>query len=427
MAVQNGIDSKQALSTTSNVTFNSATLTSPLTGANGGTGVANTGSTITIGGNLVTTPANSLTLTTTGITNVTLPTSGTLATTSQIPSTPISLANGGTNASLTADNGGIVYSTATAMSILPHTATANQPLLSGASGAPGWSTATYPGSTNINRILYSSANNVVGQITSANSGVLITDTSGIPSISNTLTLVNSSTTMETLQCTDAGATAGPIVDLYRNSASPAASDVLGQIQFNGQDGGNSKQLYAQITAQADTVTAGAGSARLTFSTDSGGALTTQLAMLNTGCQIRGNNANAAPTSGYIGELISNTVTSGTPTSLSTGTPKTIQTITFTTAGTYSISLVMGLFGATAKTSFVVGISSNTNSFTGTVQGDTQIDSNYPLGTLTNNFYVTIPSVVVTVAASTSYYGVAQSAFTVGTETAWGRLSAVRIG
>jgi hypothetical protein len=46
----------------------------------GGTGVNNGSSTITLGGNLVTSGANSLTLTTTGTTNVTLPTTGTLAT-----------------------------------------------------------------------------------------------------------------------------------------------------------------------------------------------------------------------------------------------------------------------------------------------------------------------------------------------------------
>ncbi|HTA83602.1 MAG TPA: collagen-like protein [Bacteroidia bacterium] len=54
------------------------------------------------------------------------------------------LANGGTNASLTASNGGIFYSTATAGAILAGTATANKVLQSGASGAPTWSTATYP-------------------------------------------------------------------------------------------------------------------------------------------------------------------------------------------------------------------------------------------------------------------------------------------
>jgi hypothetical protein len=52
-----------------------------VTGAQGGTGVANTGSTITLGGNLITSGAFALTLTQTGTTNVTLPTSGTLLTT----------------------------------------------------------------------------------------------------------------------------------------------------------------------------------------------------------------------------------------------------------------------------------------------------------------------------------------------------------
>jgi hypothetical protein len=51
-----------------------------LLGANGGTGVDNTGKTITLGGNLATSGAFSTTLTTTGASNVTLPTSGTLAT-----------------------------------------------------------------------------------------------------------------------------------------------------------------------------------------------------------------------------------------------------------------------------------------------------------------------------------------------------------
>lgn len=46
----------------------------------GGTGVNNGSSTITLGGNLTTSGANTLTLTTSGNTNVTLPTSGTLAT-----------------------------------------------------------------------------------------------------------------------------------------------------------------------------------------------------------------------------------------------------------------------------------------------------------------------------------------------------------
>jgi len=64
-----------------------------------------------------------------------------------------------------------------------------QILQSGGNAAnPAYSTATYPSTTTINEILYSSSNNVVGQITTADNGVLITGTTGIPSI-----LANSST------------------------------------------------------------------------------------------------------------------------------------------------------------------------------------------------------------------------------------------
>ena len=56
----------------------------------------------------------------------------------------IALAYGGTNANLTASNGGIVYSTASAMAILAGTATANKILYSGATAAPSWSTPTFP-------------------------------------------------------------------------------------------------------------------------------------------------------------------------------------------------------------------------------------------------------------------------------------------
>jgi hypothetical protein len=61
-------------------TIKSAGITGIVPGANGGTGVDNTGKTITLGGSLTTAGAFNTTLTTSGATNVTLPTTGTLAT-----------------------------------------------------------------------------------------------------------------------------------------------------------------------------------------------------------------------------------------------------------------------------------------------------------------------------------------------------------
>ena len=59
--------------------------------------------------------------------------------------------------------------------------TTGQVLQTNTGADPTWSTATYPSTTTINDILYSSSNNVVGQITAGNNGVLISSTTGVPS------------------------------------------------------------------------------------------------------------------------------------------------------------------------------------------------------------------------------------------------------
>lgn len=96
--------------------------------------------------------------------------------------TNIALGVGGTNASLVASLGGIFYSTAVAGAILAGTATARQILQSGATAAPAWSTATYPATTTINRLLYSSAANTITDLATANNGLLVTSAAGVPSI-----------------------------------------------------------------------------------------------------------------------------------------------------------------------------------------------------------------------------------------------------
>ncbi len=55
--------------------------------------------------------------------------------------------------------------------------------------------------------------------------------------------------------TDAG-TLGPTLELYHNSASPAASDNPGKTRFYGQDTGGNKTLYAEFGAQLNVATDG---------------------------------------------------------------------------------------------------------------------------------------------------------------------------
>ena len=228
-----------------NLAGGSAIVNGLLPGANGGTGVNNGTSTLTYAANVAFSGAYSFTATLTGPTNVTFPTSGPLGTVTSVgftggiisvgtptttpaftvagtsggipcftatnawassglqtsgqfmlgggagacPSTSFSIvpmANGGSAANLTPSLGGLIYSTGSAMAVLAGTATANQIPMSGASAAPAWSTATYPPTTTINQILYSSANNVITGLATANNAVVCTSGGGVPSLCSAL-------------------------------------------------------------------------------------------------------------------------------------------------------------------------------------------------------------------------------------------------
>lgn len=124
----------------------------------------------------------------------------------------LSMARGGSNKALVADNGGIVYSDADSMEILAATATAGKVLQSGSNAAPSWSTPTYPsasgaagtiirsdGTNNLyttstfadtyaaSSLLYSNGANTVTGLATANSAVLVTTVAGVPIWSASLT------------------------------------------------------------------------------------------------------------------------------------------------------------------------------------------------------------------------------------------------
>ena len=53
----------------------------------------------------------------------------------------------------------------------------------------------------------------------------------------------------TLESTDAGSAAGPSINLYRNSASPANADYIGEIDFQGESSTGTVRSYAQLKAK----------------------------------------------------------------------------------------------------------------------------------------------------------------------------------
>lgn len=80
----------------------------------------------------------------------------------------------------------------------------------------------------------------------------------------------------TLTSTDAGAAESPILDLYRDSASPAASDTLAEIIWNGEDSAGNKQKYACIHGSILSPTSTAEQGQLHFETATAGASTEKM-------------------------------------------------------------------------------------------------------------------------------------------------------
>ena len=74
-----------------------------------------------------------------------------------------------------------------------------------------------------------------------------------------------------IENSEAGALEGPNVVFYRNSASPAADDVLGTLEFRGEDDADNAQSYAEITASIVDASSGSEDGRLDFVVTKAGA------------------------------------------------------------------------------------------------------------------------------------------------------------
>ena len=304
---------------------------------------------------------------------------------------PITLANGGTSAALTASNGGIVYSTASAMAILAGTATAGQLLTSGASTTPAWTTTTYPATNAINTIMYASSANVLGVITPVNSAVMISSSGGVPSFSTTLP---ASLTIPSPKVTTA------IYDTNGNiilGLSPVASAVN----------------YIAITNSATGNALGFGAA---------GSDTNIIMSLtgkgNGGVQRQGLMTGGGYSVGFAGEVITSNV-SANSVPLSNNTNKDITTISVT-AGvwavypniffTASIAMTAGQAWASLTSATTPDASkiAAVNGVTGVYMG------------------LTAPVLIVSVAATTTVYLSGLASFGSGTVGAGGTLTAVRL-
>lgn len=186
------------------------------------TSVSDSNVTITLGG----TPATALLQ----ASSITLGWSGLL---------PIS--RGGTNTSTLGSAGQLAQSDGTkyawTTATYPATATATGTILR--ADGTNWvaTTATYPATTSINHILYSSANNVIGEIADTIGGVLVSNNTGVPSM-----LANPADNYRVLMSQNAA------IPLWSAAAYPRTASASGTLmQSDGTDWTNTQATYPSST------------------------------------------------------------------------------------------------------------------------------------------------------------------------------------
>jgi trimeric autotransporter adhesin len=123
--------------------------------------------------------------------------------------------------------------TATLTQVGP-TATTGAILQNNAGADPSYSTASYPSTTTINQILYSSAANVVTGLATANSAVLVTTSTGVPGFSGTMT--NGQVIIGSTGATPTAATltAGTGISIVNGAGSITINSTAGGFLWNNQ-------------------------------------------------------------------------------------------------------------------------------------------------------------------------------------------------
>lgn len=206
----------------------------------------------------------------------------------------LSLDRGGSNASLTASNGGIVWSNATQMQILSGTATANQLLLSGSSASPTWSTSTYPMTNAINTLLYASSANTMTALPTNNNSVLVTSAGGVPSLSITLPSGLSTNNFTLGNSIFSSLKIGLDGDYIADSAGQPVISILS----GGASSVNYIGFQNNTTGNSPKITATGSDTNIDLTLNSKGT---------GGIVIKGTGTNNSAAAGYVGEFISSSI------------------------------------------------------------------------------------------------------------------------
>lgn len=311
------------------------------------------------------------------------------------------------------------FSTAT----YPATATGTGTILR--ADGTNWSatTSTYPNTNAVSTLLYASSSNVMAALATANDGLLVTSNTGVPSI-----LAGPGTTGNILQSNAAAAPS------FSTATYPATATGTGTIlRADGTNWSATTSTYPNTNAVNTLLYASSANVMAALATANSGVLstsasgvpsidTTNFAVLSTGLQLKGNNTNTAPPAGFIGEVISSVVDSSSKVNLTSTVAANITSVSLT-AGIWNVNGIITFGGGTTITERDIAISANSASFTGTTVGDTRFNSTIAAGV----YSLICPAVRLSLSSTTTYYLVASSVYTGGTDQGYGKISATRVG
>ena len=195
----------------------------------------------------------------------------------------------------------------------------------------------------------------------------------------TISVADNSTNLN-LVSTDDDANAGPNLDLYRNSTSPADSDLIGQINWFAENDADEKIEYAEIRAYTNDVSDGSEDVRMIIQTATAGSIgTSRIEILPTETVINqdskdldfrvesDNDANALFVQGSDGHVGIGTASPSVPldivTALSSDTQSTPETVLTLATKYTSTTGVDGAAGAGPRLEFKIP-DDETNPITG---------------------------------------------------------------
>ena len=184
--------------------------------------------------------------------------------------------------------------------------------------------------------------------------------------------------------------------------------------------------FCQVASSNTNAIAGAGT--LTYSNIYFTSSSTKISTTTQTGGVGQGGVTQAPSAGFIGEQIRSAVAAGAAVSLTTATTANVTSISLT-AGIWDVSCVIQFAcnAATTVVNFIGGISATSATLAANYGDDTTFYQAAGLTTIAQFALAGIPSLRVTLTATTTYYLVVQSTFAVNACTAYGRISGTRVG